>query len=147
MNSLSEEAFKEWLEAEGVVVPVHTGLTAERIPNAGQHITCYIQSSEHVVGPLYRNEMAITIATAPHAHEDVGEDFTNALEDHRGVASEVRALIDGYDTTDLESIFAGVTDDAFSGLFVRDEQSGVDDGKWITTINFMFGSRRGGASG
>lgn len=143
MNSLSEEAFKQWLEDEGVTVPVHTGLTADRIPNAGQHITCYLQSSEHVVGPLYRNDMAITIATAPHSHADEGEDFTDSLADHRTLSTTVRALIDGYDSTDLDDTFASVTTDAFSGLFVRDEQAAVDDGRWITTINFMFGSRRG----
>lgn len=143
MNSLSEEAFKTWLEDEGIVVPVHTGLTADRIPNAGQHISCFLQSSDHVVGSLYKNEMAISIATSPHAHEDEEEDFTFALADHRAVATSVRNLIEGYDASDLDTTFADVTGDAFSGLFIRDEVAGVDNGRWVTTINFMFGSRRG----
>ncbi len=143
MNSVAEEAFKTWLEDEGITAPVHTGLTADRIPNAGQHISCYLQSNEHVVGPLYKGDMAITIATSPHSHADEDEDFTDALDDHRTLCASVRALIEGYDSTDLDSTFATATGDAFSGLFIRDEQSSVDDGRWITTINFMFGSRRG----
>lgn len=143
MNSLAEEAFKDWLSDNGILVPIHTGLTAEIPENDAQFISCYLQSSEHAVGPLYRCEMAITIATPPHSHADSGENYEQALADHRSTTASVRALIEGYDATDLDTTFALVTGDAFSGMFIRDEQSTVDNERWVSTINFMYGIRRG----
>lgn len=146
MSPLSEEAFKDWLEAEGVTAAIHTGLTSDRIPNSGQHIQCYAQSADRVVGPLYKVEMSIIVQTSPSDFDDEDGDPADALASHKALATTIQELVEGYDATDLDTIYGEVTGDAFSGAFLRDIQNGVEDARWITTINFMFGARRGGAS-
>jgi hypothetical protein len=142
MSPLAEEAFKTWLEDEGVTVAIHTGITSDRIPNSGQHIQCYAQSADRVVGPLYKVEMAIVIATSPSSFDDVTGDEEDALASHKALVGTVQDLVEGYDATDLDVTYGTVTGDVFSGAFLRDIQNGVDDARWVTTINFMFGARR-----
>ena len=146
MSPLAEEAFKDWLEDEGITAAIHTGITSDRIPNSGQHIQCYAQSADRVVGPLYKVEMAIVVATSPSSFDDETGDEAEALASHKTLVGTIQALVEGYDATDLDTIYGTVTGDAFSGAFLRDIQNGVEDARWVTTINFMFGARRGGAS-
>lgn len=146
MSPLTEEAFKQWLEDEGVTAEIHTGLTADRIPNSGQHVSCYAQSAERVVGPLYKVDMVLAVATSPSNFEDEDENPEDALASHKTLVATIQGLVEGYDATELDETYGDVTGDAFSGAFLRDIQHTVEDSRWVTTINFMFGARRGGAS-
>ena len=142
MNHIAERGFKAWLEAEGIAIPVHTGLTGEEIPQDGQVISCYIASSEHVVGPLYKLSVQIILATPPHL--DTGDDASVSLNSHKTALSTLRGLVEDFDgdTSQLKTTFDTVTGDSLSGGFLEGEEEDIGDGKWMTTINLMVGVTR-----
>lgn len=141
MNHSCELGFKAWLEAEGLAVPVHTGLTYEEIPPSEQIIDCFCGDSEHKVGPLYLVNMRVILSTPPSA--DSGNDAAAALTAHKDVLATLRSLVEDFDSSQLKTVFDATTGDEFSGAFLEGEDEAIDDGRWITTVNFKFGLKRG----
>lgn len=132
-----EKGLKVWLEAEGVTVPVHTGITHEEIPPEAQIVSCYCPSSEHVIGPLYKANVQIIIATPPHA--DAGDDRSASLGSHSALITQVEGLVDGYAGNSLRTEFDTETGYTFSGLWKPDGQGAPDSGRWVHTINIQVG--------
>lgn len=140
MNHLAEKAFKAWLEAEGIAVDIHTGLTGEEIPTDSQVISCYVENSEHIVGPLHKIKVQIALATPPHSNS--ANDESIALTAHKDVLATLRGLVEDFEGSQLETVFNATTGDTFSGGFLEGEDESIENGRWVSVINFMCGVRR-----
>lgn len=139
MNHLTERAFKAWLEAEGVLVPVYTGLTGEKIPKDSQVISCYAGDSEHRVGALHTVDVQVILATPPHT--DSGNDEAVSLTAHKDVLNTIRGLVKDFDAdaSQLETTFNTTTGSTLSGGFFKGETEDTMDGRWISTLTLMIG--------
>lgn len=136
MNAILEEGLKVWLAAEGVVEPIFTGLTSDKQPVDDQTITVFVRDTPRTVGALYRANCSFTIAT-PSRDESTPEE---ALAHHKTTCETVRALLEGFAATTLKASLEASTSLFFRGGFLKSGgSSGVDGGKWITTIEFVAG--------
>ena len=141
MNSSIENALKLWLQNEGIkTTTIHTGLTGDNISQSDQFITCYVSDSQHVVGKLHKTNIAIVVVTPPHSNTANNE--ATALTAHRTLVTTVTGLIDDFDNNSLRTIFDANTSYTFSGGFLNSEETGIDDERWVTTLNFMIGVSR-----
>ena len=139
MNHSSEIAFKAWLEAEGIAIPVYTGLSAAEVGNEVQYIDCYAGDSEHVVGGLNKLSMKIVLSTP--SHMDATNDETVSLAAHKDILTALRPFVADFESSQLETVYNAQSGHTLAGGFFQGEDESVDEGRWITTLNLMIGIR------
>lgn len=130
-----EAALKTWLEGEGIS-PVFTGLDSANHPSDAQTVTIFVSEAPRATGPLYRATCNFIVATPPQADDDLAA----SLAAHRATASQLRALLESPDSESLSNALESVAALYYRGGWLRDGgASTVDDGKWLTTFDFVAG--------
>ena len=142
MNIGIEETLKSWLEQDGITGTVNTGLSAQQVAGDEQTVFVSAEESSHRVGPLQMITAKFIVATP--SHNNVDDDAEAALQSHQDLSEQVRALVEGWDDSNLKTIFnTERAPDEFRGGFFVNEEPTVIDGGWMTTLTLSFGTFRG----
>jgi hypothetical protein len=129
MNLEVESSLAAWLRAQPAFdgVPVHTGQSADTIPNDTPVLLVGVESTELVALSLYKVSASIVLAS-PSLVAD-------ALEAHTALADSLRVAL--LAPTDIEDAFpVGLT---LAGADLRTWAESQQDGRWITTATLSLG--------
>lgn len=134
MNIPVETSLAAWLRALDAFdgIPVHTGQSADTIPQDQPVLLAGCESTEAVARGYYKATASIVLAT-PAVIE-------GALETHAALADSLRSSL--LSASSLAAAFpADLTLAGADLLSVEDTQS---DGRWLTTASLSLGLRGSG---
>lgn len=129
MNLEVESSLAAWLRAQPAFdgVPVHTGQSADTIPNDVPVLLVGVESTELVALSLYKVSASIVLAS-PSLVAD-------ALEAHTALADSLRSAL--LAPTDIADAFpASLT---LAGADLRTWAESQQDGRWLTTATLSLG--------
>jgi hypothetical protein len=129
MNLEIETALSSWLRAQPAFdgVPVHTGQSADTIPNDVPVLLVGVESTELVALSLYKVSASIVLAS-PSLVAD-------ALEAHTALADSLRSAL--LAPTDIEDAFPSSL--TLAGADLRTWAESQQDGRWLTTATLSLG--------
>jgi hypothetical protein len=123
VNIPVESSLAAWLRAQPAFdgIPVHTGQSAETIPQDQSVLLAGCESTEAVARGFYKATASIVLVT-PAVLE-------NSLEAHTALAESLRASL--LAATDLADAFAPAL--TLAGADLRSVDDSQSDGRWVTT--------------
>ena len=123
MNIPVESSLAAWLRSQPAFdgIPVHTGQSAETIPQDQSVLLAGCESTEAVARGFYKATASIVLVT-PAVLE-------NSLEAHTALAESLRASL--LAATDLADAFAPAL--TLAGADLRSVDDSQSDGRWVTT--------------
>ncbi len=123
MNIPVETALAAWLRSQPAFdgIPVHTGQSAETIPQDQSVLLAGCESTEAVARGFYKATASIVLVT-PSVIE-------GSLEAHAALADSLRASL--LAATDLADAFAPAL--TLAGADLRSVDDSQSDGRWVTT--------------
>lgn len=129
MNLEVESSLAAWLRAQPAFdgVPVHTGQSADTIPNDVPVLLVGVESTELVALSLYKVSASIVLAS-PSLVAD-------ALEAHTALADSLRSAL--LAPTDIEDAFPSSL--TLAGADLRTWAESQQDGRWLTTATLSLG--------
>ena len=129
MNLEIETALAAWLRAQPAFdgVPVHTGQSADAIPNDVPVLLVGVESTELVALSLYKVSASIVLASPSLVDA--------ALEAHTTLADSLRASL--LAPADIEDAFP--SDLKLAGADLRTWAESQQDGRWLTTATLSLG--------
>ena len=129
MNLEVESSLAAWLRAQPAFdgVPVHTGQSADAIPNDVPVLLVGVESTELVAISLYKVSASIVLASPSLVDA--------ALEAHTALADSLRDSL--LAPTDIEDAFP--SDLKLAGADLRTWAESQQDGRWITTATLSLG--------
>ena len=129
MNLEVESSLAAWLRAQPTFdgVPVHTGQSADTIPNDQAVLLVGVESTELVALSLYKVSASIVLAS-PSLVAD-------ALEAHTALADSLRSAL--LAPADIADAFpSGLK---LAGADLRTWAESQQDGRWLTTATLSLG--------
>lgn len=128
MNIPVETSLAAWLRAQPAFdgIPVHTGQSAETIPQDQSVLLAGCESTEAVARGFYKATASIVLVT-PAVLE-------GSLEAHTALAESLRASL--LAATDLADAFAPAL--TLAGADLRSVDDSQSDGRWVTTAALSF---------
>jgi hypothetical protein len=123
VNIPVETALAAWLRSQPAFdgIPVHTGQSAETIPQDQSVLLAGCESTEAVARGFYKATASIVLVT-PSVIE-------GSLEAHAALADSLRASL--LAATDLADAFAPAL--TLAGADLRSVDDSQSDGRWVTT--------------
>ena len=128
MNIPVETSLAAWLRSLDAFdgIPVHTGQSAETIPQDQSVLLAGCESTEAVARGFYKATASIVLVT-PAVLE-------NSLEAHTALAESLRSSL--LAATDLADAFAPAL--TLAGADLRSVDDSQSDGRWVTTTALSF---------
>ena len=129
MNIPVETALAAWLRSQPAFdgIPVHTGQSADTIPQDQSVLLAGCESTEAVARGFYKAAASIVLVT-PAVIE-------GSLEAHTALADSLRSSL--LAATDLADAF--VPDLTLAGADLRSVDDTQSDGRWVTTAALTLG--------
>lgn len=123
MNLPVETSLAAWLRSQPAFdgIPVHTGQSAETIPQDQSVLLAGCESTEAVARGFYKATASIVLVT-PSVIE-------GSLEAHAALAESLRSSL--LSATDLSDAFAPAL--TLAGADLRSVDDTQSDGRWVTT--------------
>lgn len=128
MNIPVETSLAAWLRAQPAFdgIPVHTGQSAETIPQDQSVLLAGCESTEAVARGFYKATASIVLVT-PAVLE-------GSLEAHAALAESLRSSL--LSAADLADAFE--PDLTLAGADLRSVDDSQSDGRWVTTAALSF---------
>ena len=128
MNIPVETSLAAWLRSQPAFdgIPVHTGQSAETIPQDQSVLLAGCESTEAVARGFYKATASIVLVT-PSVIE-------GSLEAHAALAESLRSSL--LSAADLADAFAPAL--TLAGADLRSVDDSQSDGRWVTTAALSF---------